>query len=291
MNILVVGGTRFMGKHLVAALLEKGHEVTVANRGVTPDNFTAKVKRLIIDRTDASSIKNNIPDICYDICYDTIAYCSNDVKALLDNIKCKKYIQISTCSVYPDLKMDTVESGFDPHKNKLVYCSRTDFSYDEIKRQAETAIVQDYSHIPSVMVRPPYVIGNDDYTKRLYFYVKHIIDGQPMFVDNLDEQIAFVRSDEEGKFLAFLGETDFTGVVNGSSEQSITLSEVISYVKEKTGKEAVLAKDGEPAPYNGCESFSMNTELSKSLGFFFTPLREWIFDLLDDYIMSARQSE
>ena len=39
MRILVIGGTRFMGRHLVWDLLSRSHEVTVANRGISRDDF------------------------------------------------------------------------------------------------------------------------------------------------------------------------------------------------------------------------------------------------------------
>lgn len=49
MNILVLGGTGFFGKHLVWELLHRGHEVTIATRGRTPDDFGDRVRRLIVD--------------------------------------------------------------------------------------------------------------------------------------------------------------------------------------------------------------------------------------------------
>ncbi len=42
MNILVIGGTRFMGKHLVLELIKSGHKVTIATRGRTADPFARK---------------------------------------------------------------------------------------------------------------------------------------------------------------------------------------------------------------------------------------------------------
>ena len=38
-KVLVLGGTRFFGKHLVEALLQAGHDVTIATRGITEDSF------------------------------------------------------------------------------------------------------------------------------------------------------------------------------------------------------------------------------------------------------------
>ena len=57
MNILVLGGTGFFGKHLVWELLHRGHEVTIATRGRTPDDFGDRVRRLIVDRTDARQME------------------------------------------------------------------------------------------------------------------------------------------------------------------------------------------------------------------------------------------
>ena len=48
MNILVIGGTRFFGIHMVEELLKAGHEITIAKRGIASDSFGDKVKRLIL---------------------------------------------------------------------------------------------------------------------------------------------------------------------------------------------------------------------------------------------------
>mgnify|MGYP000381006429 CR=1 FL=1 len=55
MNILVIGGTRFFGIHMVNKLLEQGHEVTIATRGKTPDSYGDKVERITIQRTNEES--------------------------------------------------------------------------------------------------------------------------------------------------------------------------------------------------------------------------------------------
>ncbi len=57
MKILVLGGTRFFGVHLVCALLEDGHEVTIATRGRTPDSFGSQVSRIVVDRLNAAVMK------------------------------------------------------------------------------------------------------------------------------------------------------------------------------------------------------------------------------------------
>ena len=84
--------------------------------------------------------------------------------------------------------------------------------------------------------------------------------------------------------MAFLAEQDFSGAINGCSNGTISLREVIGYVEEKTGEKAILTSDGEAAPYNGETEYSINTEKAESLGYKFSNVKDWMFDLLDFYI-------
>lgn len=58
------------------------------------------------------------------------------------------------------------------------------------------------------------------------------------------------------------------------------------YVTEKTGKNAVLSEDGEKAPYNNEPEYSINTNRTERLGFKFSNLKDWIYELIDYYINS-----
>lgn len=283
MKILVIGGTRFFGKHMVAKLLEKGQDVTIATRGHAIDHFNNNVKRLIIERTNQENLREKLRRNHYDIVYDNLAYCSNDVKYVLDAVDCDKYIMTSSTAVY-NKHIDTKEEDWSPYKKELIWCGRKEFPYDEGKRQAECALWQQYSHFNPIAVRFPFVIGSDDYTKRLYFYVEHIIKENPMYIDNYHEQMAFIRSDEAGGFLSFLAESNYSGAINGSSPQTISVKEIADYVKQKTGKAAILLPEGDEAPYNGEKEYSINIENAEKLGYSFTPLKEWIYELLDHYI-------
>lgn len=289
MEILVFGGTRFMGCHLVQKLLEAGHQVTVANRGVTGDSFGTKVKRITVDRLDEPAVKQAFKGLAFDVVYDMLAYCSMDVRTLLGVVTCKRYIEVSSVSVYENIKTGMREEDYNPAKHPLQWCRREDFTYDETKRQAEAAIVQEYPQVPSVMVRFPYVIGPDDYTKRLYFYVEKIMNEQEFWVDNKEEAIAFISSQEAGNFLAWLADKTFTGPVNASSEGTVTAGETIEYIQQKTNKKAKLTKGKEAAPYNGAPAFSLNTAKANSWGYAFSSLDSWFYNLLDIYIAQVKQ--
>ena len=284
MNILVIGGTRFFGIHMVEELLKMGHDITIATRGQASDSFGDRVKRIIIERTNEDSIKNAFKEKHYDVVIDKIAYCSNDIKYAMENISCDKYIYMSSTSVYDPKHMDTLETDFDGYSNDFVWCDRMAFPYEGIKRQAEYALWQKYSDRKWIAVRYPFAIGKDDYTKRLLFYVEHTMKSIPMNIDNLDYQMGYIRSDEAGKFIAFLVDKDVNGALNGSSEGTISIKEIIHYVEKKTGTKAIIDKEGDEAPYNGEPEYSINTEKANALGFRFSRLNDWIYELLDYYI-------
>lgn len=314
MKILVLGGTRFFGIHMVEDLLDAGHEVTIATRGNAKDSFGERVKRIIVERTSAESMKRALQEKHFDVVIDKLAYCSNDIRIAMDTIDCDRYIHMSSTAVYNPKKLDTIEEDFNGQERPVIWCNRPDFPYDEIKRQAEYALWQEYSDRNWLAVRYPVVLGKDDYTNRLKFYVDHVISGTPMYIDNMDYQMSYIRSDEAGRFMAYLVDKDISGVFNGAyngvyngafngaSDGTISLREIINYVEERTGKQAVLVKadkkdesiyesdtDMEPqvvdkAPYNGDTEFSINTSKAKELGFEFSDIKDWIYDLLDYYI-------
>ncbi|MCI9530671.1 MAG: reductase [Lachnospiraceae bacterium] len=284
MNILVIGGTLFFGVPMVNELLSMGHQVTIATRGKRKDGFGDKVGRLKVERGDAASMREALQGRYFDVIIDKIAYTSNDVKYVLDYASCSKYIMMSTTSVYNPKHWDTKEEDFDAREEELIWCNRSDFPYGKGKRLAECALYSKYADINSVAVRYPFVIGEGDYTKRLLFYVEHVVKGIPMFIDNIDCQMGFIHSAEAGKFMAYLVDKDFWGAINGASGSTVSVGEILEYIEEKTGKVAILSPDGEPAPYNGEPEYSINTEKAKAIGFQFSNVKDWIYQLLDGYI-------
>ena len=284
MEILVMGGTRFFGIHMVNELLSKGHDVTIATRGNASDEFGSKVKRVIIERTSGKSMKAALGGRHYDVVIDKIAYCSNDIKYVMEAVDCDKYIHMSSTAVYEPKHMSIMEAEFNGASKELVWCDRNAFPYEEIKRQAECALWQEYSKRNWIAVRYPFVIGRDDYTKRLLYYVEHTVKSIPMNIDNLDHQMGYIRSDEAGEFMAFLVDRDVRGAINGSSAGTISIREMLEYVEKKTGAKAVIDKTGDDAPYNGVPEYSINTEKAMGLGFRFSVLQDWIYELLDYYI-------
>jgi len=285
MKALILGGTKFMGVHLANTLLAANHDVTIATRGKTPDPFGNKVTRLTIDRQDPTSLAAAFKNKHYDVTIDNIAYASNDVKHLLDALHTTKYILTSTISVYANnLHDNMLEEEVDTTTLPLKWCNYEDAPYDEAKRQAEAALFQAYPGQLSAAVRFPYIFGNDDYTKRLFFYVEHIVRGRPMHVDNPTARLSFINSQEAGQFLAHAATAPVSGYVNAASNGTITLEEIISYTEKRAAKKAIIMEDGAPATLNGVPSFGADTAKAASSGFQFQNIESWVYPLIDQWV-------
>ena len=96
-----------------------------------------------------------------------------------------------------------------------------------------------------------------------------------------------VYSNEAGKFLAWLADKDYCGYINAASYGSISIFEIITYIEHKTGIKAILSNDGDNAPYNGSSTNSLNLCKSEEIGFIFSQLNTWVYNLLDIYINLA----
>jgi nucleoside-diphosphate-sugar epimerase len=74
MKILVLGGTAFFGRLLVRLLLGNGHDVTIATRGQTPDDFGDAVTQIKVDRTNQDAMMEAFGKCYYDLVYNQICF-------------------------------------------------------------------------------------------------------------------------------------------------------------------------------------------------------------------------
>lgn len=275
-NVLVIGGTRFMGIQLVKELLKLGNKVTIATRGKTKDYFDDNIKRITFDINDSLSAKKNLSGLNFDIVFDNLAYCSNNVKNVLDNVKCDRYIQLSSIAVYPRKELLT-ENDFHPEKIKHEWCDFDDWKkYGPSKKQAEATICQKYPDTSYVIVRIPYVTPTD----RLNYYFKHISEGIPMRIKNTDIKMTFVRDSEVGKFLPWIAAQNYTGTINLSSCGYVKLSDIISYMEKRTNKKAVISNEGDESPFNE-DSFSLSMDKAVELGYRAVNINDWFWSFID----------
>lgn len=279
---LVFGGTRFFGKNLVETLLDKGVQVTIATRQQSQDPFGDRVERIKVDRFDEASMKEAVVGRSWDVVFDQLCYTSHDAQIstrVLEG-KIKKYVFTSSGAVY-DFGVDLPEQAFDPYTYHLEMVEQGEVSYGEGKRLAEAYFFQK-APFPVVALRIPVVLGEEDYTERLLYYVKRIKEGKPVYFSNPEQKLRFIHQKEAGDFLAWVAETPYEGPINACAEGPITMKELMEMIGTVVGKEPIITTEDDqiPSEYDYGQSRYMSTEKASQLGYQFTILRDWLPDLI-----------
>ena len=278
-HILVLGGTLFFGKRLVQKLIDAGDQVTIATRGIKADPFGDQVRRIILDRSNAEELQAAAVQEEWDVVYDNIGY-SPDEAAMACRAfagRTKRYIFVSTMSVYPFRDAPLAETAFDPYSYPLQYGTRHDFNYGEGKRLAEAVFFQEAS-FPVVSVRFPVIMGLDDYTQRLELHIDRIRLGQPIGLPNPDAHWKLITSEEAASFLFWLRDQTLTGPVNACSNGAISIGDMIAEIEQQTGKQAIIQSEETEtnrSPYGILGNWVMDNTKATTAGFTFFHLSDW----------------
>ena len=279
-QILVIGGNRFFGKRLVEKLIQQGNQVTVLNRGQLSDGFGDKISRVICDRDDVEKFKKSVQEKKWDVVFDQVCFDAHQAKVACDIFTgfTKKYIFTSTQSVYSTGE-NLKESVYNPLTHKYDKIIDRFEDYGEAKRQAEAVFFAQVK-MPVIAVRFPMVVGPDDYTERLKFYVDKVKAGYSIYFPNQEARISLIHSADAAEGLSFLSDCDFTGPINLASAEPLRIKELISLIEVTVGKKALVSSTpksaDEKSPYGLTNDWFMNMDLAKSLGFTAQPIQDWI---------------
>ncbi|UJH69856.1 SDR family oxidoreductase [Ornithinimicrobium sp. INDO-MA30-4] len=199
-GVLVLGGTQFVGKHLVEHLLALDLEVTLCNRGKSDPGAYPQLPRLVGDRDgDMSAIAGDW-DTVYDVSGYTPAQLENSAQHLNPEVH---YVFVSTVSVYSDLSVGGVNEESPVHQTPLGEISEDPVTaYGELKSLGEDVIRQRFAN--HTIIRPGIIAGADDPTDRVTYWASrfaergaHVI---PSEADNSAIQFTDVR--DLGAFMA-----------------------------------------------------------------------------------------
>lgn len=171
MKLLILGGTQFLGRHLLEAALAAGHDVTLFNRGMTNPDLYPDVPRLKGDRKtgDYESLKGT----SWDAVIDTCGYVPRQVRQTLEALdgNVGHYTFISSVSVHPDLSEVGINEDSplgtldDPDTEEI-----TGESYGPLKVACEQA-AQDGLPGRTLVIRPGLIVGPFDPTDRFTSWV------------------------------------------------------------------------------------------------------------------------
>ena len=187
MELLVLGGTSFAGRHVVEAALAAGHRVTTFNRGRTNPGLFPAVRSLHGDRTagDYTTVEGAGPfDAVVDMCAYVPRAVQQAVSALGPSGLAGPYILISSVSAYAEPQADGETSGFSESSPLATLPDGVDPTAEDVTgetygplkvltEQAAEALLPG-----GVMtVRPGLIVGPHDPTDRFTYWVRRIADG------------------------------------------------------------------------------------------------------------------
>ena len=182
MDILILGGTRFVGRHIVQALIEGGHRVSVLTRGTSPDELPASVERLKGDRNEGVDGLSALHGRTWDACVDVSGYTPKQVRPSAESLhdRIGRYLFISTVSVYVDSSDAPVLETHPllPEAAEDV-TDITGETYGPLKVTCERIVRTAYGD-RSTILRPQIVAGPFDPTGRHTYWVQRATAGGEM---------------------------------------------------------------------------------------------------------------
>ncbi|WBO90417.1 SDR family oxidoreductase [Bacillus tropicus] len=245
MRILILGGTRFLGRAFVEEALQRGHEVTLFNRGTNKEIFP-EVEQLIGDRNgDVLSLENRKWDVVVDTCGFSPHHIRNVGEVLKDNIE--HYLFISSLSVYKD---------WIPYDIKEDYILQPEPTEEQIKA-VENGEISPYEHYGTLkvlcekeaekywpgrvlLVRAGLLSGMFDYTDRLPYWIQRVAKGGEVLVPGRKERpVQIVDIKDVANWGLNMAENNKAGIFNVTGpNDELTMEELLNTCKKVTNSDA-----------------------------------------------------
>jgi nucleoside-diphosphate-sugar epimerase len=208
MRILIVGGTGFIGPHVVRRLAAKGHEVTVFHRGRTEADLPPEVAHLHGDRAQLPEFRDELRRLAPEVVLDMRPINAQEARTLREAFagQARRAVALSSGDVYRAYGVlrrtepgppDPVPLAEDaPLRRKLYpYRGPSPRAADDPMRWADDydkilveRVIQGDPTLPGTVLRLPMVYGPGDEARRLFPYLKRMDDRRPAIV--LDEGMA-----------------------------------------------------------------------------------------------------
>lgn len=231
-KLLILGGTRFVGKKLLFKIGKSQDELKVfvaSRRRIDTDNF------FYIDRKNPQDLKEIFFKHRFDIVLDFINFSSTDSENLISVIKNSgqnpHLIVISSIYVYTrpeDLVKDSCfsEEDFDPKNYVSDSKDLIKPDYTEGKRTAEAYLSQNYPQNKLTIIRFPVILGHDDYTKRTFFFEEIITKNGKLQLSERGGKANYLFSEEAADAILYFIRNCITGIYNVVMQPALNEHEI-----------------------------------------------------------------
>ena len=241
MRILVIGGTLFLGRGIVRALLERGHEVTILHRGRS-NPFAGRTAEVHCDRNDTDAIATILRDGNYDAVFDNVYDWQRgttapqvEAAARACGDRLQRYIYTSSVAAYGD--------GLDRDEDDSLAPDDSTDQYSLNKAQTERMLLGMHaeSGFPAVTLRPPYIYGPENPFEREQFFWDRLLRNRPILVPGDGSRLMqFVFRDDYVHAAMLALETDAAvgRAYNVAHAEPVTQRELIKALAAAAGVEA-----------------------------------------------------
>lgn len=245
MKALIIGGTRFIGRHIAEALQQRGHEVTLFNRGSNPGVHSG-LEQVHGDRnTDLSRLNGRM----WDAVIDTSGYTPDVVErsARYFESRTNRYLFISTISVYDDGKT----AGPDEEAAVLELPPDADPAKFDVQHYGALKVlcerkVREILNGRSAIVRPGLVAGPHDPTDRFTYWPARFAEGGRILAAPRESRIQYIDVRDLAAFCVRLLESDNSGVYNCVTPAgSLTFEDLYDACARAANAEAEIIEPGE----------------------------------------------
>ncbi len=312
LRILFIGGTGFIGPHMVRRAMARGHTVTLFNRGRTNPHLFPDVEKFRGDRDGGLDV---LRGKSWDAVIDTSGYVPRVVRdsaeLLRDNVH--RYLFISTGDAYADFikigidedyTLDTIDdpTNEEPSKN-----------YGPLKVLCEKAVLDTYPD-RSTILRPGWIIGAGDYNSISPYWPVRVHDGGEVLAPgDPTDPLQIIDPHDLARFVIKILEEDINGIYNTvGPEAPMTMAEFLYGIRAVTSSpvrftwvpaDFLVEMDvgamtdmpiwfpprddyPTPAPFEpGAKGFhQINGQRAIAAGLTFRPLAETARDIIDEFL-------
>ncbi len=229
MRLLIIGGTIFLGRHLVEQAITRGHTVTLFNRGRSNPELFPEAEHLIGDRSrDLSALAGRT----WDAVIDTCGYHPRDVRAAVQTLtdQVGRYLFVSTLSVYADDAPAgvTEDSPVARLEGDIETAAVSSANYGPLKALCEQEVLQAMGE-RALIVRPGLIVGPYDRSDRFTYWPVRVSQGGEVLAPcEPDVPVQFIHAGDLAAWMLDGVERGLNGIFNATGpEKPLTLGEVL----------------------------------------------------------------
>lgn len=250
LRILILGGTGFIGPFQVQYALDRGHKVTLFNRGKTNPQLFPTVEKLQGDRKtgDLKALEGREWDVVIDN-PSTLPKWVREAAQLLKN-SAKHYIFISTVSVYsetskPGMDETTPVAQLTPEVIQLAEKDPSALKFEEtyggLKALSEKEAEKAFPNKTTV-IRPGLIVGPGDFSDRFsYWPIRIEKGGEILAPGNQDDPVQFIDARDLGEWCIRMAEQESFGTYNALGPKTkLSIAEMLYGIKAITTSDATF---------------------------------------------------